>query len=272
MAGFVTGHRRIIGKSMSNQALCAFSLDGKTALVTGASSGIGQAQSLALARAGASVVLVGRREAALAATLDSIEAINATAFVLPMDLHDRSAFQEFSQLAISKTGAIDIVINAAGVNYREPTEKISPESWDETINLNLSVPFFLAREFVPGMQSRGWGRIINIASLQTARAFTNGMAYGASKGGIGQVTRAMAESWSASGIGCNAIAPGFFPTELTAPVFEQSELSEKLAAQTAIGRNGELADLDGITVFLASPASNYITGQIVYVDGGFTAK
>ncbi len=257
---------------MSQQALSAFSLSGKTALVTGASSGIGQAQSLALAKAGASVVLLGRREAALTDTLKSIEAIDGHAFVLPMDLHNRQSFPELAKTAINMTGAVDIVVNAAGVNHREPAEKISPESWDETINLNLSVPFFLAREFVPGMQSRGWGRVINIASLQTARAFANGMAYGASKGGIGQVTRAMAESWSASGINCNAIAPGFFPTALTAPVFEQSDLTNKLAEQTAIGRNGELADLDGITVFLASPASNYITGQIIYVDGGFTAK
>jgi len=167
---------------------------------------------------------------------------------------------------------IDIVINAAGVNFREPSEEITTESWDTTLNLNLSVPFFLAREFVPHMKNSGWGRIINIASLQTQRAFTNGMAYGASKGGIGQVTRAMAENWSSDGITCNAIAPGFFPTSLTAPVFEQQALTDKLAAQTAIGRNGELEDLDGITVFLASPASNYITGQVIYVDGGFTAK
>jgi len=257
---------------MSEQSLPTFSLNGKTALVTGASSGIGQAQSLALASAGAKVVLVGRRKEALASTLESIEAIDGQAFVLPFDLHDRDGFPALSKTAIDLAGAVDIVINAAGVNYREPTEKITAKSWDETINLNLSVPFFLAREFVKGMRSRGWGRIINIASLQTERAFTNGMAYGASKGGIGQVTRAMAESWSANGITCNAIAPGFFPTGLTAPVFEQSDLTDKLAAQTAIGRNGELSDLDGITVFLASPASNYITGQIIYVDGGFTAK
>lgn len=257
---------------MSAQALADFSLAGKTALVTGASSGIGQAQSLALAQAGASVVLVGRREQALRTTLDSIQSIGGEAFVLPYDLHNRQSLPDLSKSAIAMTGRVDIVINAAGVNHREPADKITPESWDETINLNLSVPFFLAREFVPDMQARGWGRIINIASLQTERAFTNGMAYGASKGGIGQVTRAMAESWSAGGIACNAIAPGFFPTGLTAPVFEQSELTDKLAAQTAIGRNGELADLNGITVFLASAASNYITGQIIYVDGGFTAK
>ncbi len=254
------------------KALESFSLAGKTALVTGASSGIGQAQSIALANAGATLILVGRREDALEDTRTTIEQNGGTAFSLPFDLHNRGTFSTLRDAAIEKTGAVDIVINAAGVNHREPAEQITEQSWDDTLNLNLSVPFFLAREFVPAMQERKWGRIINIASLQTQRAFTNGMAYGASKGGIGQVTRAMAESWSAHGIACNAIAPGFFPTGLTAPVFEQSDLTQKLADQTAIGRNGELDDLHGVTVFLASPASNYITGQIIYVDGGFTAK
>jgi len=121
------------------------------------------------------------------------------------------------------------------------------------------------------MRARGWGRIINVASLQTRQAFPNGLAYGASKGGVGQLTRAMAEAWSRDGINANAIAPGFFPTELTAPVFANEDQSDALAARTAIGRNGHLEDLDGVTVFLASDASAYITGQILYIDGGFTA-
>jgi NAD(P)-dependent dehydrogenase (short-subunit alcohol dehydrogenase family) len=122
------------------------------------------------------------------------------------------------------------------------------------------------------MRERGWGRVLNIASLQSVRAFPNGLAYGASKGGITQLTRAMAEAWSRDGINCNALAPGFFPTALTAPVYDNPELVDRLAAQTAIGRNGDLADLDGLTVFLASPASDYITGQVIAIDGGFTAK
>ena len=134
------------------------------------------------------------------------------------------------------------------------------------------MPFFLARELVLAMKVNGWGRIINIASLQSSRAFPNGLAYGASKGGISQLTRAMAEAWSRHGITCNAMAPGFFPTELTAPVYEDPDQLDKLAAQTAIGRNGELSDVDGLTVFLASPASDYLTGQVVPLDGGFTAK
>ncbi len=122
------------------------------------------------------------------------------------------------------------------------------------------------------MRDKGWGRIINIASLQSARAFENGLAYGASKGGVAQLTRAMAEALSRHGINANVLAPGFFPTELTGAVFSDPVRSEALAKQTAIGRNGELADLAGPAVFLASPASEYVTGQVLYVDGGFTAK
>jgi gluconate 5-dehydrogenase len=169
-------------------------------------------------------------------------------------------------------GAPDILVNAAGVNLREAPEAITPESWQQTLTLNLSIPFFLARACVEGMRAKGGGRIINIASLQSSRAMPNGMAYGASKGGVAQLTRAMAEAWSGDGITANAIAPGFFPTELTQAVFEDQEKVAALAAQTAIGRNGRLEDLDGIAVFLAAPASAYITGQIIYVDGGFTAK
>ena len=249
-----------------------FSCDGKVALVTGASSGIGQQQALVLARAGAAVVLLGRRRDQLQQTADQIEQEGGKAAVLAADLGDRGQIPQIAEQAASGFGPIDILINAAGVNLRQPVEEITLDSWDQTLNLNLATPFFLARELVDGMRGKGWGRVINIASLQSVRAFANSVPYGASKGGIAQLTRAMAEAWSKHGIACNAIAPGFFPTQLTAPVYEQPEKLEQLAAQTAIGRNGELADLDGITIFLASPASDYITGQVIHVDGGFTAK
>ncbi|MFC1680469.1 SDR family NAD(P)-dependent oxidoreductase [Pseudomonadota bacterium] len=249
-----------------------FSLTGKVALITGATSGIGRRQALALAQAGAAVVLVGRREARLRETVAEIEAVGARAASLSVDLTDRGRLPELAGRASVHFGSIDVLINAAGVNLRQPAEEITLESWDTTLNLNLAVPFFLARELVPAMKVKGWGRIINIASLQSNRAFPNGLAYGASKGGICQLTRAMAEAWSRYGINCNAMAPGFFPTELTAPVYEDPDQLDKLAAQTAIGRNGELSDVDGLTVFLASPASDYLTGQVVPLDGGFTAK
>jgi gluconate 5-dehydrogenase len=138
--------------------------------------------------------------------------------------------------------------------------------------VHLRAPFLLTQALAPGMAQRGYGRIINIASLQSFRAFPDGAPYGAAKGGVVQLTRAIAEEWSRHGVTCNAIAPGFFPTPLTAPVFADAERSARNAAQTAIGRNGELEDLTGATVFLASPASAYVTGQTLAVDGGFTAK
>ena len=252
--------------------MALFDCHGKVALVTGASSGIGQQQALVLARAGASVVLLGRRQEQLQQAAEQIEEEGGNAAVLAADLGDRSQIAQIAEQAAASYGPVDILINAAGVNLRQPVDEITLESWDQTLNLNLATPFFLARELVTSMRDKGWGRVINIASLQSVRTFANSVPYGASKGGIAQLTRAMAEAWSQYGIACNAIAPGFFPTQLTAPVYEQPEKLEQLAAQTAIGRNGELADLDGITIFLASPASDYITGQVIHVDGGFTAK
>lgn len=249
-----------------------FDLDGRIAAVTGASSGIGQAIAKALAGAGASVVCVARREAALAETVREIEEADGKAAALAGDLSDHHRLDRIAAAMAEPFGDPDILVNAAGINPREPAEAVTPESWDRTLSLNLSTPFFLARALVPAMRDKGSGRIINIASLQSERAFPNSAPYGASKGGVAQLTRAMAEAWSAAGITCNAIAPGFFPTELTATVFDDEEAVDRNARQTAIGRNGRLEDLHGVAIFLAAPASDYMTGQILYVDGGFTAK
>ncbi|MGB1208897.1 MAG: SDR family NAD(P)-dependent oxidoreductase, partial [Paracoccaceae bacterium] len=158
------------------------------------------------------------------------------------------------------------------INTREAADNVTPEGWDVSLNLNLAAPFFLSQAFVPAMKAKRWGRIVNFASLQTTRAFPGGLAYGASKAGIGQLTRAMAEAWSSDGILTNAIGPGFFPTELTAPVFDNPDRAARNAAQTCVGRNGALSDLDGPVVFLASDACAFVTGQTLMVDGGFTAK
>lgn len=249
-----------------------FSLDGRVALCTGASSGIGKRMACALAMAGASVVLVARREAALREVVDEIESTGGKAAIAAADVSDLGVLPALHETASEAFGAPDILVNAAGVNPRQPADTITPKDWSRTLDLNLSAPFFLAQACVPGMREKGQGSIINIASLQSFRAFANGIAYGASKGGVAQLTRAMAEAWSKDGITANAILPGFFPTELTGPVFADSELSQHHAAMTAIGRNGELPDLDGATVFLASPASAYITGQILAIDGGYSAK
>lgn len=249
-----------------------FGLDDRVALVTGASSGIGRRMADTLARAGARVVLVARRKQLLDGAVEEIAATGGAASALAWDLLDLDGIPALHAAASGIFGTPDIVVNAAGVNMRLPAETYTPRQWNDTLALNLSVPFFLGRACVPGMRAKGTGRIINIASLQSTRAFPNGIAYGASKGGVTQLTRAMAEAWSRDGVTANAIQPGFFPTELTAPVFSNPDIAAHHARMTAIGRNGELADLDGITIFLASQASAYITGQVIAVDGGYTAK
>ncbi len=254
---------------MNVQAL--FNLAGRHALVTGGNSGIGLAMARALGLAGARVTLVARRAEPLAVAAKALQGDGIVAAVEPCDLTDVHALKTMAARAAARA-PVDVLINAAGVNLREPFMQVSAQSWDEQLAIHLKAPFFLTQALAPAMAERQWGRIINIASLQSERAFANSAPYGAGKGGILQLTRAIAQEWSSRGITCNAIGPGFFPTALTAPVFNNPEAAAKNAAQTAIGRNGALEDLYGATIFLASDASGYITGQTLYVDGGFTAK
>jgi NAD(P)-dependent dehydrogenase (short-subunit alcohol dehydrogenase family) len=245
-----------------------FSVAGRVACVTGASSGLGATIAQALAEGGAKVAGVARRAdaiAAWAATGGEVTPVSA-------DLADLDAIPDIARRIADPYGPPDILVNAAGINTRELADEVTRDGWQKTIDLNLSTPFFLAQALVPAMKAKGWGRIINLASLQTVRAFPGGIAYGASKAGVGQLTRAMAEAWSADGINANALAPGFFPTALTGPVFADPERAARLAAQTCIGRNGTPADLVGPALFLCSPASDYVTGQILFVDGGYTAQ
>ncbi len=249
-----------------------FDLGGRRAVVTGGNSGIGEAMARALGMAGAQVLLLARRQRELDAAVDRLSSDGIAASAVVANLADLSGVCDAARRAEATLDGVDIVINAAGVNLREPFEEVTSESWQTQINLHLAAPFFMTQALAPGMRQRGWGRIINIASLQSMRAFTNSAPYGAGKGGVVQLTRAIAQEWSRFGITCNAIGPGFFPTALTAAMFENPELAQRNAAQTCIGRNGELADLYGATVFLASDASSYITGQTLMVDGGFTAR
>ncbi|WP_394209480.1 SDR family NAD(P)-dependent oxidoreductase [Enterovibrio calviensis] len=258
---------------MTNNAMQhLFDLSGQVALVTGAGSGIGQRMAYALSRAGAKVVLAGRHPETLAQTAALIAGEGGDSAIETVDLTKRELLDDFVQRASAHFGSPDILVNAAGVNLRQPADDISIDTWDMTLNLNLSVPFFLAKACLSGMRKKGHGKVINIGSLQSYRAFANSIPYGASKGGVAQLTRAMAEAWSQEGITTNAIAPGFFETPLTQRVFSDDSLASHHAAMTAVGRNGELQDFDGLTVFLASRASDYITGQMISLDGGYTAK
>ena len=246
-----------------------FDLTGRVACITGASSGLGRHAACVLAAAGAKVVGVARRPDALASVQTEI---GANAAVVVADVADRSALASLVDAIAAPFGAPDIVIHAAGVNTREAADDVTADGWDATLALNLSAPFFLSQALVPAMRAKGWGRIVNFASLQTTRAFPGGIAYGATKGGIAQLTRAMAQAWSQDGINANAIGPGFFPTELTQAVFADPDRAARNAAQTCIQRNGRMEDMDGPLLFLCSDASSYVTGQILMVDGGFTAK
>jgi NAD(P)-dependent dehydrogenase (short-subunit alcohol dehydrogenase family) len=254
---------------MATTPSALFDLTGRVAVVTGASSGLGRRAAVTLAAAGAQVVGVARRADALAGLRAEIGAACA---VVSADVADRAAVPALVQAVSAPFGAPDIIVHAAGLNTREAADDVTADGWDRTIALNLSAPFFISQAFVPAMKAKNWGRIVNFASLQTTRAFPGGIAYGASKAGIGQLTRAMAEAWSPSGITTNAIGPGFFPTELTAAVFDDPDRAARNAAQTCAGRNGTLEDMDGPLLFLCSDASSYVTGQVLMVDGGFTAK
>lgn len=257
---------------MNQELASLFSLAGRRALVTGGNSGIGSAMARALGLAGARVLLVARREAELNACAQALRAEGIDAGTLAADLADVSALRAAARGAEQRWGGIDILVNAAGVNLRQSFMEVTPEAWQTQLALHLGAPFFLTQALAPGMAARGWGRIVNIASLQSYRAFANSAPYGAGKGGIVQLTRAIAQEWGAKGITCNAIGPGFFPTALTAPVFADEALAARHAQQTCLGRNGELTDLHGATVFLASEASRYITGQTLMIDGGYTAR
>jgi NAD(P)-dependent dehydrogenase (short-subunit alcohol dehydrogenase family) len=249
-----------------------FNLTGRRALVTGGNSGIGEAMARALGLAGASILLLARREAELSAAALRMTTDGIDVKWLAADLTNLDTLRATGEEAARKLGSVDILVNAAGINLRQPFNEVTPESWQTQIALHLGAPFFLTQALAPAMAERGWGRILNIASLQSYRAFANSAPYGVGKGGIVQLTRSIAQEWSSRGITCNAIGPGFFLTALTAAVFANPEIAQRNAAQTCIGRNGKLDDLYGATVFLASDASSYITGQTLMVDGGFTAK
>jgi gluconate 5-dehydrogenase len=249
-----------------------FELRGRRALVTGGNSGIGEAMANALGLAGARVLLVARREGELAAAAERLAAQGIDAITMSGDLADVGAIAALARRGETLLGGVDILVNAAGVNLRQPFAEVTPEAWQTQLTLHLGAPFFLTQALAPGMRARDWGRVLNVASLQSWRAFADSAPYGAGKGGVVQLTRAIAREWGPHGITCNAIGPGFFPTALTAAVFDNPDLAQRHAAQTCLGRNGALDDLFGATVFLASDASRYITGQTLMVDGGFTAK
>jgi NAD(P)-dependent dehydrogenase (short-subunit alcohol dehydrogenase family) len=248
-----------------------FSLRERVAVVTGGSSGIGRAIALALGRAGAAVVIVARTPGTLIQTVAELEAAGCNAGHVSADLADRAAVERAAAAAQDIFGPPDILVNCAGLNVRPPLAQLTIGQWDELMAVNLTAPFLLGQRFGPQMAHRGWGRIINVTSQQADRAFGNSGGYGAAKGGLASLTRSQSEAWAASGVCCNGLCPGFVITPLTAEASADPVRLEALAARTMVGRNGLPGDFAGVAVFLASRASDYVTGQMIHVDGGFSA-
>jgi 2-deoxy-D-gluconate 3-dehydrogenase len=249
-----------------------FSLEGKTALVTGASRGLGRAMALGLAEAGANVVCVSSRTGGALASAEAIRKLGRTAWELACDVSDRSQLAAMADEAERAAGDIEILVNNAGTIRRRPAVDYSIEDWDAVLKTNLDSVFILSQRFGKKMVERGHGKIINVASLL---AFSGGItvpAYTASKHAVAGVTKALANEWAASNVQVNAIAPGYFETDNTEALRKDETRSRDILARIPSHRWGEPDDIAGAAVFLASSASNYVNGHLLVVDGGWMAR
>ncbi|GAM42700.1 hypothetical protein TCE0_044f16927 [Talaromyces pinophilus] len=256
-----------------------FSLEGRTALVTGGTRGIGQAMAIALAEAGADVVLVQRDESNTA-TRDEITKLGRKALIHVAELSDREAVKKIIPTLVQQGVQPDILLNCAGIQRRHPSEKFPDEDWDEVININLTSVFTLAREFGANLLSRDAsefpsgrrGAVINVASLLSFQGGITVPAYAASKGGVAQLTKALSNEWVAKGINVNAIAPGYIDTDMNVALINDANRNSGIMARIPAGRWGKPEDFKGVVVFLASQASSYVSGEIVTVDGGWMGR
>lgn len=249
-----------------------FRLDGKLALVTGASRGIGLGIARAMAGAGADLILVARNRAHLENVADGIKEAGLRVAVCPFDVSQTGEIPGWYDEVVGEHGRPDILVNAAGITRRSPAEETSRADWNDTIAVNLTAVFLLCQAFARHLIAAGArGKIINIASLMTAAARRTTAAYAASKGGIGQLTKALAVDWADKGIHVNAVAPGYIATALTEPLWKDPEFDAWVRKRCPLGRWGTPEDVASTALFLAAPASDYITGQVIYVDGGWLA-
>jgi len=248
-------------------SLKLFDLTGRRALVTGSSQGIGLALARGVGAAGATVILNGRDRARLDQAAASLRGEGITVEVAGFDVTDSAAVQA----GIAPLGVVDILFNNAGINLRGALDAMPDETWHTVIATNLHSAFYCARAVAPGMIARGRGKIINTCSVMSMLGRATTGPYTATKGAIGMLTKAMCADWAAKGIQCNGIAPGYFSTELTAPLRANAEFNEWLCKRTPAGRWGELPELVGAAIFLASDASSYVNGHLLYVDGGLTS-
>ena len=247
-----------------------FNLTGKVAIVTGTSRGLGQYLGRALAKAGADLVITSRNVSALRPFQKDIEALGRRVLPLTLDVRDHDSIQKMAEAAVAHFGKIDILVNNAGCNVRKPALEVSWEDWNLILETNLRGTFFVSQAVARQMIPRKYGRIINIGSVTCVAGYAGLAPYGASRGGVKQLTMSLADDWGVHGITVNCLAPGWFKTAQNAVMYENQEWVDYLCDRIPLKRPGKPADLDGAVVFLASDASEYVTAQTLLVDGGIS--
>ena len=255
---------------MANGVTQFFDLTGRTALITGATRGIGFGLAIGLAQAGAKVILNGRNPDKLAEAIDRLRVQEGSASTLCFDVRDQQAVVKAINGYESADGPIDILINNAGIQHRQSLEDFAVDKFQDVMNTNVMALFYLGQAVTRHMKQRGYGKVINIASIMTKMARHHVGAYITAKAAVGGLTRAMTAEWAGYGINCNAIGPGYISTELTQALFEDKAFSDWLIAQTPAGRWGQVDDLVGAAIYLSSSASDFMHGQILYIDGGMS--
>jgi len=247
-----------------------FDLTGRVAMVTGTSRGLGQHFACALAKAGADLVLTSRKRESLLDFEAEIRALGRRVLSVELDVRDQKSIEHATNVAHAAFGQIDILVNNAGCNVRKPALDVTWDDWNLVLDTNLRGSFFVAQAVARFMLPRGYGRIINIGSVTSVAGYAGLAAYGASRGGIRQLTMSLADDWGRFGITVNCLAPGWFRTEQNKVLYEDEEWVSYLTERIPLKRPGQLRDLDGAIVFLASESSRYVTGQTILVDGGIS--
>jgi len=250
-----------------------FDLKGRVAIVTGGNGGIGLGMARGLAKAGARVVVAARNRDKSSAAVRELKALGSDALALMVDVTDERSVDALAADTVQQCGRVDILVNNAGINIRKPAHELLLQQWQQVIDTNLTSAFVCSRAIYPHLKRAGGGKIINIGSMLSIFGASFAPAYGASKGGIVQLTKSLAVGWAADNIQVNAVLPGWIDTELTQQARQQLQgLHERVLARSPSGRWGTIADFEGIAVFLASPASGFITGTAIAVDGGYSTQ
>lgn len=248
-----------------------FQLTGKVAMVTGSTRGLGEVAALALAKAGADVAVCGRNTEDLNRVSSAITALGRKSAGYHLDVTSRESIHSGVEQILKQFGKVDILVNNAGVNHRQPVIEYPEEMWDLVIGTNLKGVFLVAQAVAPQMLQRGYGKVINLSSIMGTVGLPNQVAYASSKGGVNQMTKVMALEWAKNGVTVNAVGPTYFATELNTQIQNDPERFNFINERTPMGRWGDPDELEGVIIFLASPASDFITGQTIYIDGGWTA-